>query len=71
MEVENGRSIPSTPILARIAAFLEVLLADLVCFPGQSPRERLIEFTRHLSLETIERLLEQAERLRDEGDPSS
>jgi transcriptional regulator with XRE-family HTH domain len=61
-ELERGLVVPTIHALAKVAAALELSMADLVL--GDSPRERLMEVTRDLGAADVGRLLEEAERLR-------
>lgn len=69
LEIESGRSVPSLSMLVKIARFLKMDLMDLINSPERSLRHRLLELTRHLSQEAIARLVEFAERLRNEETP--
>ena len=56
-DIESGRARPSLQTLQVIAEYLEVLLVDLLTFPENTDRERLIDQTRFLSPGVIRRLL--------------
>lgn len=56
-DIEKGLARPTLPTLMRIARRLEVDLLDLVTFPEQSDRQRLVSFTRTLPAGTIRKLL--------------
>jgi transcriptional regulator with XRE-family HTH domain len=58
-ELERGLVVPSVGALAKVAAALELTLADLVL--GDSPRERLFAACRHLDAREIGRLLAQVQ----------
>ncbi len=59
-ELERGLVVPTVQVLARIAAVLEVTMADLVV--GTSVREQLFEAARHLSPADVRALLDSATR---------
>jgi transcriptional regulator with XRE-family HTH domain len=54
-ELERGLVVPTINALAKVAAALEVTVADLVL--GDSPRERLFALLRHVGDAEIERVL--------------
>src|SRR5262245_29668181 len=59
-DIEHGRALPSLTPLQVIADRLEVDLLDLVCFPDEDDRQRVVELTRRASkavLRQVERLL--------------
>lgn len=56
-DIEAGRARPSLHTLQVIAEYLEVLLVDLVTFPANTERERLIDQTRFMSPGVIRKLL--------------
>ncbi len=60
-ELERGMVVPTITSLAKVAAALELTVADLVL--GDSPRERLFEVARSLDEEQVSALLKQAETL--------
>jgi transcriptional regulator with XRE-family HTH domain len=59
-ELERGLVVPGLHALTKIAAALEVTVADLVL--GDSPREQLYEATRGLSDADLRRLLADVQR---------
>jgi transcriptional regulator with XRE-family HTH domain len=60
-ELERGLVVPTVTALAKLAAALEVTVADLVL--GDSPRERLFEVVRLLDDKNVAALLKQAQTL--------
>ena len=58
-DVEKGLARPSVETLAAIAERLEVKLLDLVTFPSEGDRERLVDRTRLLTKGAIRRLLRE------------
>jgi transcriptional regulator with XRE-family HTH domain len=60
-ELERGLVVPSIQTLAKVAAALEVTMADLLL--GASPREKLFELTRHVPSGEIQRLIDRATKL--------
>ena len=60
-ELERGLVVPTITALAKLAAALEVTVADLVL--GDSPRERLFEVSRKLDEKSVAILLRQAQTL--------
>jgi transcriptional regulator with XRE-family HTH domain len=60
-ELERGLVVPTITSLAKVAAALELTVADLVL--GDSPRERLFEVARALDEKQVSALLKQAETL--------
>lgn len=64
-ELERGLVVPGIGALSRIAAALEVTLADLVI--GNSDRERLFDDTRTLPTPAIRKLREHTARLLKEN----
>ena len=58
-DVERGLARPSVETLQAIADRLEVSLLDLVTFPEQDDRQRLVDRTRQLSKGTIRKLLRE------------
>jgi transcriptional regulator with XRE-family HTH domain len=72
LNVEEGLSIPSRALLAKIARVLGVDLSDLVLYPEEKPRHRLLGLVRYFTPEMIERLMDEAMLLLDgEETPSS
>ncbi|WP_248345806.1 helix-turn-helix domain-containing protein [Anaeromyxobacter paludicola] len=61
-ELERGFVVPSVTVLAKVAAVLEVTMADLVA--GESPREELFKETVGLREEQIRNLLETVRQLK-------
>ena len=59
-ELERGLIVPSVAVLARIAAALELTIADLVL--GDSLRERVFHATRGLSDKELRVVLADLER---------
>lgn len=55
--LERGLVVPTVETLRVLAERLGVLPLDLVTFPEDSPRERLVEASRKLSRREIEALL--------------
>jgi transcriptional regulator with XRE-family HTH domain len=60
-ELERGLVVPTITALAKVAAALELTVADLVL--GDSARERLFEAARALDETQVSGLLKQAEAL--------
>ena len=58
--IEKGLVMPTLPTLTLIAARLEVELLDLMTFPKESDRHRLVDLTRSLKIGTIRRLVRDA-----------
>ncbi len=56
-DIEHGRASPSLRTLHVIADYLEVLLLDLLTFPEDGERQRLIDRSRWLGPGTVRRLL--------------
>lgn len=48
-EIEAGKKLPSLTALATFASRLNVALFDLLVFPDESPRERLVDALRTCS----------------------
>jgi transcriptional regulator with XRE-family HTH domain len=61
-ELERGLVVPSATVLDKVAAVLEVTIADLVL--GESPREQLFRETADLDEEGVRQLLEAARRMK-------
>ncbi|MCC6898775.1 MAG: helix-turn-helix transcriptional regulator [Polyangiaceae bacterium] len=59
--IEKGLVRPTLPTLVVLAERLEVDLLDLVTFPEDSPRQRLVDLTRGMKPGTIRRLVREAE----------
>ena len=60
-ELERGLVVPSILVLAKVAAALDLTMADLVL--GESTRERLFEQAGSLGERDVRRLLREAEQL--------
>lgn len=60
--IERGLVRPTLHTLAILAERLEVDLLDLVTFPEESTRQRLVDLTRQMKAGTIRRLVRDAER---------
>jgi transcriptional regulator with XRE-family HTH domain len=60
-ELERGMVVPTISALAKVAAALEVSIADLVL--GDSPREKLFDLMRLLDDKSVAALLGQAQTL--------
>jgi DNA-binding XRE family transcriptional regulator len=58
--IEKGLVRPTLQTLAVLAERLEVDLLDLLTFPEESPRQRLVDLTRQMSPGTIRRLVRDA-----------
>lgn len=58
-DVEKGLARPTVETLAKIADRLEVALFDIVTFPDEDDRQRLVDCTRHLSKGTVRKLLKE------------
>ncbi len=56
-DIEKGLARPTVETLNAIAERLEVELFDLVTFPDESERQRLVDRTRHLTKGAVRRLL--------------
>lgn len=59
--IEKGLVRPTLQTLAILAERLEVDLLDLLTFPEESPRQRLVDLTRQMTAGTIRRLVRDAE----------
>lgn len=55
--IEKGLAVPTAATLAVLAEGLEVLPLDLLTFPQDSPREKLIDMTRKLSKKELEAII--------------
>ncbi len=60
-DVENGLARPTVETLAAIAERLEVKLLDLVTFPDEDERQRLVDRTRFMTKGAVRRLLRETE----------
>lgn len=58
-DIEKGLARPTVETLNAIAERLEVELFDLVTFPDESERQRLVDHTRHLTKGAVRRLLRE------------
>jgi len=58
--IENGLIRPMIPTLVILAKRLEVDLLDLLTFPEDSPRQRLVDLTRKMKPGTVRRLIRDA-----------
>lgn len=58
-DVEKGLARPTVQTLQAIADRLDVPLLDLVTFPDQDDRQRLVDRTRRLANGTIKKLLKE------------
>jgi transcriptional regulator with XRE-family HTH domain len=58
--LERGLVMPTVKTLHVLAERLGVLLADLVTFPDDGPRQQLIELTRTVPVGTLRKLLREA-----------
>lgn len=67
-ELERGLVVPSLTVLERVAAALEMTLADLVA--GHSPREQLLESTRRLTDPAVRKVMAYAREL-ESSQPSA
>lgn len=56
-DVEKGLARPTVETLAAIADRLDVRLLDLVTFPDEDDRQRLVDRTRRMTKGAIRRLL--------------
>lgn len=55
--IEKGLAVPTASTLNVLAEGLEALPLDLLTFPEDSPRERLIDMTRGLSKKELEAII--------------
>jgi len=58
-DVEKGLARPTVETLAAIAERLEVKLLDLVTFPDEDERARLVDRTRRMTKGAVRRLLRE------------
>ncbi len=58
-DVEKGLARPTVQTLQAIADRLEVALLDVVTFPAEDDRQRLVDQTRRLSKGTIRKLMKE------------
>jgi transcriptional regulator with XRE-family HTH domain len=59
-DIEKGLVLPTLPTLELIAARLGVELLDLVTFPEESERHRLVDVSRGMRPGTVRRLIRDA-----------
>lgn len=59
-EIESGKKVPSLALLAEFANRLGVPVFDLLVFPDDGERERLIDATRALGTDAITDMLASA-----------
>lgn len=64
-ELERGLVVPSATVLDKVAAVLEVTMADLVL--GDTNREELFRETADLNDEQVQRLLDAARAMKANG----
>ena len=55
--IEKGLAVPTASTLNVLAEGLEALPLDLLTFPEDSPREKLIDMTRGLSKKDLEAII--------------
>jgi transcriptional regulator with XRE-family HTH domain len=60
-DLEKGLVRPTVQTLRTLAEQLEVKILDLVTFPADDDRQRLIDLTRKLSPSVIRRLIREAQ----------
>jgi transcriptional regulator with XRE-family HTH domain len=60
--IEKGLAVPTASTLAVLAEGLEALPLDLLTFPDDSPREKLIDRSRKASRKEIEAALARLPR---------
>ena len=60
-DIEAGLSLPTLATLHAVAECLGVELLDLVTFPAESERQRLVHHTRGLTKGTVRRLLRETD----------
>lgn len=58
--IEKGLVRPTLQTLAILAERLEVDLLDLITFPEDSPRQRLVDLTRRMTPGTVRRLIRES-----------
>jgi transcriptional regulator with XRE-family HTH domain len=59
--VENGLVLPTLPTLVLLANRLGVDLLDLLTFPEDSERQRLVDLTRSMKQGSVRRLIRDAQ----------
>jgi len=67
-DLERGLLRPTANTLNQLAQHLGVDLLDLVTFPADSPRQRLVTLTRHLSPGTVRKLLRELDQALPDAD---
>jgi transcriptional regulator with XRE-family HTH domain len=55
--IEKGLAVPTATSIATLAEGLEMLPLDILTFPEDSPREKLIDMTRGLSKKELEAIM--------------
>lgn len=55
--IERGLAVPTATTLRTLAKGLDMLPLDLLTFPDNSPREKLVDLTRDLTRTEIEAIL--------------
>jgi hypothetical protein len=65
--IENGLAVPTAATLTTLAEGLETLPLDLLTFPEDSPREKLIDMTRGLSKKDVDTLIAFLRRSAESG----
>ena len=66
-ELERGLVVPGAGALARVADALGVALCDIVAFPDDDARQRLLDLTRRLDDADIDALVRSAKKDRSKG----
>jgi transcriptional regulator with XRE-family HTH domain len=61
--IENGLAVPTATTIATLAEGLEVVPLDLLTFPEDDARQRLVDLTRRLTPTQIRGLVSQVETL--------
>lgn len=61
--IEKGLVRPTVMTIKVLADYLRVLPADLMTFPADDVRQRLIDLTRRLSTAALHRVLKEVEQL--------
>ena len=59
--IENGLVLPTLQTLTTLAERLDVELFDLLTFPEESPRQRLVDLTRRMTPGTVRRMIRDSE----------
>ena len=65
--IEKGLAVPTASTVEALAKGLDVLPLDLLTFPNETERERLIDATRRMSHAEIRSLLKLAEKPKYRG----